>query len=122
MIRKVYDSGETKECYAACQDQLYSLLVTRADYPTRTTFKYSKDFCLVVRKLLETHANKMKRKALAKTQPELTQLLSSIHVSTLIGEALAYLDPLCFIQFFPPKTNVWILVYHDKLCPPCIEL
>ena len=48
--------GETikKECLGACETQLYSLLVTNTNYPTKATFKRTTHFCTVVKKLLSS--------------------------------------------------------------------
>ena len=43
-----------KPCLGACKTQLYSLLVTSTNYPTKATFKHTTHFCMVVKKLLKS--------------------------------------------------------------------
>ena len=49
-------NGDTikKECLGACETQLYSVLVTNTNYPTRAAFKHTTHFCTVVKKLLNS--------------------------------------------------------------------
>ena len=58
LYRDVYiqKNGKTirKECLDACKTQLYSLLVTSTNYPTKATFKHTTHFCTVVKKLLNS--------------------------------------------------------------------
>ena len=72
--------NENKTCYASCDTQLYSLLITNANYPTKSTFKYTKEFCFIVKKLLKSMDNR--RKVLSKYQPRLVALLDTLKVST----------------------------------------
>ena len=41
-------------CLGACETQLYSVLVTNTNYPTKATFKHTTQFCTVVKKLLKS--------------------------------------------------------------------
>ena len=70
---------ENKTCYAACDTQLYSNSITNANYPTKSTFKYTKEFCFIVKKLLDSLENR--RKVLIKYQPKLIDLLDILKVS-----------------------------------------
>ena len=82
-IRTVYEqkSKTTKKCFGACNTQLYSLLVTNADYPTIATFKYTKTFCYVVLKLLRYC--EFQSKSISKVVPTLCSLMSKLKVCNL---------------------------------------
>ena len=43
-----------KKCLGACETQLYSVLVTNTNYPTKATFKHTTQFCTVVKKLMNS--------------------------------------------------------------------
>ena len=68
----------TLKCFSACRTQLYSLLVTNAKYPTPTTFKHTKEFCFVVKKLLRSFESR--RVVWESKQPKLFELLSKLKV------------------------------------------
>ena len=50
------EDGDTikKKCLGACETQLYSILVTNTNYPTKATFKHTTQFCTVVKKLMNS--------------------------------------------------------------------
>ena len=81
MIREVFSRNLNKkvECLDACQTQLYTLLVANANYATASTYKHTKDFCYVVRKLLRSFENR--RQSLIKVQPKLIKLLEKLKVN-----------------------------------------
>ena len=83
-IRTVYEqkSKTTKKCFSACKTQLYSLLVTNADYPTIATFKYTKTFCYVVLKLLRYC--EFQSISISKALPTLCPLISKLKVCNLV--------------------------------------
>ncbi len=49
--RFIEDSGETKECLVACEDQDNQFLVTSSSYPNKRSFHESRDYCAVLAKL-----------------------------------------------------------------------
>ena len=65
------------QCLDACQTQVYQIHVANANYATATTFKFTKDFCYIVRKLLRYP----EKKPLEKVQPRLFELLKMLRVS-----------------------------------------
>ena len=79
MIKEVHIFGEkeNKTCLAACDTQLYRVLMTNANYPTNATFEYTKEFCYVVKKLLNSFENR--RRVLGKSQPKLIELLDILN-------------------------------------------
>ena len=54
------DQSIMKPCLGACKTQLYSLLVTSTNYPTKATFKHTTHFCMVVKKLMKTCETRIK--------------------------------------------------------------
>ena len=72
------DRKENKTCLAACDTQLYSVLITNANYPPEVSFKYTKEFCFVVIKLLNSFENR--RRVLKKSQPKLIDMLDILKV------------------------------------------
>ena len=77
---EVPSENEKKTCLAACDTQLYSMIITNANYPTNVTFKYTPEFCFVVKKLIKSLESR--RKSLSKSQPKLIELLEKLKVST----------------------------------------
>ena len=75
---EVPPKNESKSCLAACDTQLYSLLVTNANYPSYVTFKHTKGFCIVVKKLLQSLESK--RRSLNLSHPRLIELLEELNV------------------------------------------
>ncbi len=55
-------SNETEEieCLAACDTQVYDQLVTSSAYPNPETFKYTQEFCIVLKKLYESCKTRFK--------------------------------------------------------------
>ena len=84
MIKEVRIPGEkeNKTCLAACDTQLYRILMTNANYPTNATFEYTKEFCYVVKKLLNSFENR--RRVLGKSQPKLIELLDVLNKVSII--------------------------------------
>ena len=84
MIKEVRipDEEENKTCLAACDTQLYHILMTNANYPTNATFEYTKEFCYVVKKLLNSFENR--RRVLGKSQPKLIELLDILNEVSII--------------------------------------
>ena len=84
MIKEVHILGEEekKTCLAACDTLLYRILMTNANYPTNSTFEYTKEFCYVVKKLLNSFENR--RRVLGKSQPKLIELLDILNKVSII--------------------------------------
>ena len=73
--------GEEKLCMAACNTQTYDLLLTTSNYPSFTTFKYTKTFCYLVKKLMRSCDSTAKNKSISKGYgPELCQLIGKLQV------------------------------------------
>ena len=78
---EVPPKSEIKPCLAACETQLYSLLITNANYPSDVTYKQTKGFCIVVKKLIQSLKNR--KKSLAESQPKLIELLEELKVNSI---------------------------------------
>lgn len=52
------DNNNSYTCKAACETQLYSLLVTSGSYPNEVSFRYSKALCYTTRKIFRTFVQK----------------------------------------------------------------
>ena len=74
------EDGENikKKCLGACETQLYSVLVTNTNYPTKATFKFTTQFCTVVKKLLNSCESR--KKSLSKEYEQLCVTISELKV------------------------------------------
>ena len=79
-FREVFnEKSQSKEkCLAACTTQTYSPLVTSSKYPTKATFKYTKEFCFVVMKLLSSCETR--GVTISKKLPTLCELIGKLKV------------------------------------------
>ena len=78
---EVPPKNEIKPCLAACETHLYSLLITNANYPSHVTYRYTRGFCIVVKKLLQSLENK--RRSLNLSHPRLIELLEELNVKRM---------------------------------------
>ena len=69
-VRSIDDNGEIKECYATCQDQKHSFMISQASYPSSNSFNRQPEFCVVVKKLINSCKGSRKL-ILDKIYPEL---------------------------------------------------
>ena len=111
MIKEVRISGENRTCLAACDTQLYRILMTNANYPTNATFEYTKEFCYVVKKLLNSFENR--RRVLGKSQPKLIELLDILNKVSIVFSSLKvskFQNEFINSSFLPKhETNlVWV--------------
>ena len=86
-----YEKSQThKTCLGACKTQTYSLLVTDANYPTEATFKYTKQYCFVVLKLLKSCSTR--RQSLEHFNSTLCQLIDKIEAIYPDWYSVSYSD------------------------------
>ena len=102
--RNVFNQKTQKvdTCLEACKTQTYSLLVTNSNYPTQETFKYTKEFCYVVLKLLQSCQTR--GKPISKKYPKLCQLISILKANLyFISKKCDSKNKLIISNFFAGK-------------------
>jgi hypothetical protein len=76
-VRMIDDAGATKECLAVCVDQVHTVLVTAAAFPSIYSFYQSREYCIVVEKLRRSCAGD-RRESLDQDTPDLCKVIEEM--------------------------------------------